>query len=88
MSQEPQYQLDKKYRLQWEPSQKHYILLFAEGLVQLNDSAADILKLCDGQHSESDIITDMISLYGTHDIAEDVKTFIKEAQNNGWINAE
>ena len=36
------------HRLQWEEAQQRYVILYPEGLVELNLSAAEILKLCDG----------------------------------------
>ena len=36
------------FRLQWEPAQGCFVLLYPEGMVKLNQSAGEILKRCDG----------------------------------------
>ena len=41
--------LSRLYRLQWEEAQDNYVLLYPEGMVKLNQSAAEILKRCDGE---------------------------------------
>ena len=32
------------FRLQWEPAQNAYVLLYPEGMIKLNGSAGEILK--------------------------------------------
>ena len=34
------------HRLQWEEVQQKYVILYPEGMVELNQSSAEILKLC------------------------------------------
>ncbi|MEO1885981.1 MAG: pyrroloquinoline quinone biosynthesis peptide chaperone PqqD, partial [Methyloprofundus sp.] len=36
------------HRLQWEEVQQKDVILYPEGMVELNQSSAEILKLCDG----------------------------------------
>ncbi len=36
------------HRLQWEEAQQKDVILYPEGMVELNQSSAEILKLCDG----------------------------------------
>ncbi len=36
------------HRLQWEEAQQKNVILYPEGMVELNQSSAEILKLCDG----------------------------------------
>ena len=36
--------LSRLFRLQWEEAQGAYVLLYPEGMVKLNDSAAQVLK--------------------------------------------
>ena len=37
------------FRLQFEPAQDGWVLLYPEGMVRLNEPAAEILRRCDGQ---------------------------------------
>ena len=43
--------LSRLFRLQFESVQNAWVLLYPEGMVQLNPSAAEILRRCDGQRS-------------------------------------
>ena len=49
------------YRFQWEAAQNAYVLLFPEGMVQLNVAAGEILRRCDGKLSTEQIIADLRS---------------------------
>ncbi|HIE5157346.1 TPA: pyrroloquinoline quinone biosynthesis peptide chaperone PqqD, partial [Pseudomonas aeruginosa] len=41
--------LRRGFRFQFEPAQDCHVLLYPEGMVKLNDSAGEILKLVDGR---------------------------------------
>lgn len=74
------------YRLQWEPAQHSHVLLYPEGMIRLNDSAAAILTRCDGQTSLSDLIDALAAEYpGEATLAEDIREFIDLARQRGWI---
>ncbi len=45
-----------KARLQWDEVRSRYVLLYPEGLVALNPTAAEIMGLCDGARSVADIV--------------------------------
>ncbi len=77
--------ISRKYRFQWEESQKKYVLLYAEGMVQLNETASEILKLCDGQHTVEDIINILQASYHDENLQSDVLLFITETLEKGWI---
>ena len=44
-----QPKINPMFRLQWEQVQECYVLLYPEGMVKLNDSAGEIMKLIDGK---------------------------------------
>jgi pyrroloquinoline quinone biosynthesis protein D len=48
--------IPSRFRLQSEPAQNAYLLLYPEGMVKLSDSAAQILKHIDGVGSVSSTI--------------------------------
>lgn len=80
--------LAKGFRLQWEKSQARYVLLYPEGMVTLNTSAAEILKLCDGYRSIAAIITVLQSRYtqgAISDLIEDTYHFLTKALQKGWL---
>ena len=73
------------YRLQWEPAQNAYVLLFPEGMVKLNASAGEILRRCDGCRTGRDIVAELEVTYPGTPLAADVLAFLEIAANRGWI---
>ncbi|MCZ7024350.1 pyrroloquinoline quinone biosynthesis peptide chaperone PqqD, partial [Salmonella enterica] len=47
------------YRYQYEPAQKGHVLLYPEGMIKLNDSAALIGGLIDGERDVAAIIAEL-----------------------------
>lgn len=78
--------LSRRFRLQFEPAQSRWVLLYPEGMVQLNDSAAEILKRCDGQRSLPDIVTELEQAFNAQDLAPQVQALLEEGQRRGWID--
>lgn len=74
-------------RLQWEAVQNAYVLLYPEGMVKLNTSAAEILRRCDGIRSIDEIVTDLESAFQRSDLQDDVVRFLELARTQGWISA-
>lgn len=73
------------YRLQWEEVQQCHVLLYPEGMVQLNDTAAAILSFCDGKRSVIGVIAALENEYEAEDLREDVVAFLLEAVDRGWV---
>lgn len=73
------------YRMQWEPVQNAHVLLYPEGMVKLNASAAAILALCDGTRSPQDIVAALKARYPDADLAQDVFDWLRTAQLQGWL---
>jgi len=75
------------YRLQFEPAQGRFVLLYPEGMVELSDSAAAVLKKCNGEGplARSEIIDALQCDYPGADIAQDVHEFLGEALQRGWL---
>lgn len=68
------------FRLQFEPSQNAYVLLYPEGMVQLNESAASILKQVNGYDNVGEIISNLEQQYPqAQDIKADVLAFLEVA---------
>jgi pyrroloquinoline quinone biosynthesis protein D len=77
--------LSKLFRLQWEPAQDAYVLLYPEGMVKLNQSAAEILKRCDGSNAIAAIVADLERTFEVGDLDDEVQSFLKEAYERGWL---
>ena len=73
------------HRLQWEEAQQKYVILYPEGMVELNQSSAAILQLCDGSRQLADIISELETQFATTGLGPDVTAFLEVAVNNGWI---
>ena len=73
------------YRLQFEPAQDSWVLLYPEGLVKLNGPASEILKRCDGQATVLDITADLERAFSQSDLRGDVGDFLSEAYERQWI---
>jgi pyrroloquinoline quinone biosynthesis protein D len=73
------------HRLQWEEAQQKTVILYPEGMVELNQSSAEILKLCDGTRKLADIVNELETKFETSNLTNDVSAFLAVALENGWI---
>ncbi|MGV8675572.1 pyrroloquinoline quinone biosynthesis peptide chaperone PqqD [Pseudomonas aeruginosa] len=74
------------YRLQWEPAQQTYVLLYPEGMIKLNESAGAIASLIDGQRSVATIVAELEARYpGATALADDVVQFMEVARDKFWL---
>ncbi|UJW81883.1 pyrroloquinoline quinone biosynthesis peptide chaperone PqqD [Hydrogenophaga sp. SL48] len=81
-----QPKLSRRFRLQYEEAQSRWVLLYPEGMVQLNDSAAEILKRCDGQRSLTEIVSELEQAFSAQDLMPQVQSLLEEGQRRGWID--
>lgn len=77
--------LSRKFRLQFEPAQDRWVLLYPEGMVQLNPSAAEILQRCDGSAGVDEIVASLQEKFNVEGIAPEVRALLEEGQRRGWI---
>ncbi len=77
--------LSRLFRLQWEETQNIYVLLYPEGMVKLNQSAAEILKRCDGNKDTAAIVSDLESAFSVSGLQDEVADFLSVANERGWI---
>lgn len=73
------------HRLQWEEAQQKDVILYPEGMVELNQSSAEILKLCDGTRKLAQIVSDLEQKFSTTGLVNDITAFLEVALKNGWI---
>ncbi len=76
------------HRLQWEEAQQKDVILYPEGMVELNQSSAEILKLCDGSRALNDIVADLEEKFSTTGLKNDIIAFLDVALQNGWIKQD
>ncbi len=77
--------VSRKFRLQWEPVQDAHVLLYPEGMVKLNRTAAAILSRCDGERSVADIVADLENSYGVRGLSTEVTAFVSMALERTWL---
>ncbi|KJK16437.1 pyrroloquinoline quinone biosynthesis peptide chaperone PqqD [Pseudomonas sp. NPDC087612] len=75
------------YRFQYEPAQKGHVLLYPEGMIKLNDSAALIGGLIDGQRDVAAIIAELDKQFpGVPELGDDIEQFMEVARAEHWIS--
>jgi pyrroloquinoline quinone biosynthesis protein D len=77
--------LGAHFRLQWEEAQQAHVLLYPEGMVRLNASAAEILKRCDGTRTAAAIVAELEQAFGATGLRDDVDAFLDIALKQGWV---
>jgi pyrroloquinoline-quinone synthase len=78
-------ELHRQYRFQWEEAQQCHVLLYPEGMVQLQGGAGEIMKRVDGRASLDDIVSDIERSFPGADVRGDVVEFLEVAHGKGWI---
>jgi pyrroloquinoline quinone biosynthesis protein D len=74
------------HRLQWEEVQQKYVILYPEGMVELNLPSAEILKLCDGGHSAEKIVAELEQKFEQTGLQNDIFSFLEVALAKNWID--
>jgi pyrroloquinoline quinone biosynthesis protein D len=78
-------QFSPLHRLQWEEAQQKHVILYPEGMVELNPSAAEILLLCDGVRTLDNIVAVLEEKFAVSALTSDVTEFLEIALANRWI---
>ena len=85
MQQEKLLTVNNHFQLQWEKRQDCFVLLYPEGMVQLSQSAGEIMNLCDGKNSAMDITNTLEEKFNLVGLLSDVKEFLEDAMNRKWV---
>ena len=81
-----QPRLNPMFRLQWEEIQQSWVILFPEGMIRLNPSAAEILRRCDGTYTSHQIVSELEQAFNATDLAPEVEAFLAHAREKGWLS--
>jgi len=80
------FKLNPRYQYQWEEAQQCHVLLYPEGLIKLSDSAAEILQRCQQPTTMAALVDELNTAFpGAEGLANDVKEFLADAQQQVWI---
>ncbi|KAB7885575.1 pyrroloquinoline quinone biosynthesis peptide chaperone PqqD [Poseidonibacter ostreae] len=77
--------INTHFQLQWEEKQNCFVLLYPEGMVQLSQSAGEIMNLCDGKNTIIDITNALEEKFNLVGLLTDVKEFLEDAMNRKWV---
>ncbi|MEG2392944.1 MAG: pyrroloquinoline quinone biosynthesis peptide chaperone PqqD [Pseudomonas sp.] len=78
--------LRQGFRLQWEPRQDCHVLLYPEGMIKLNETAALIGGLIDGERDVAAIIAKLDEQFpGVPELGDDIEQFMEVARAQHWI---
>ena len=74
------------FRFQWEPAQNCHVLLYPEGMIKLNETAALIGGLIDGERDVAAIIAELDKQFpGVPELGDDVEQFMEVAREQHWL---
>ena len=77
--------LNSLFRLQSEKAQDSWVLLYPEGMVKLNQSAAEIMQRCDGKKNIADIVAELEKAFESEVLISDVTGFVDVAIQQNWL---
>ncbi len=77
--------VNNHFQLQWEEQQNCFVLLYPEGMVQLSQSAGEIMNLCDGKKSCENIVQALEEKFQTSGLEKDVVDFLDDAIQRDWV---
>ena len=83
--------LAPKVRLRWDRKDSRYMLLYPERGLVLNATAAEVVKLCTGEHTVAAIVERLAELYAPQPadaIEREVLVFLNAMVERGLIQSE
>jgi pyrroloquinoline quinone biosynthesis protein D len=72
-------------RLRYDEVREEHVLLVPEGAVRLNETAAHVLELCDGERSLDEIAATLSQRYSGADVADDVRELLGGMGERGLV---
>ena len=72
-------------RLHHDKVREQYVLLFPEGALVLNDTAVEVLELCDGERSLDDVAAVLSERYEGADVRDDVSELLDGIGERGLV---
>jgi pyrroloquinoline quinone biosynthesis protein D len=81
-------ELNPNYHFRWEEPQQAHVLLYPEGIVKLNETAAAILEVCTAAPSIAAGAEELSLRYGKQDLCAEVLKFLEVAHAKGWVRVK
>ena len=83
--------LAKKARIRFDRKTERYLLLYPEKGLELNPTAADIARLCTGEHTLTDMVERLVDKYPRQprsDIEREMLAFLAVLGERGLVGYE
>ena len=82
--------LAAKARLKWDAVRQKHLLLYPEGVLVLNQTARDVLALCDGRRTVAEIVGALAAQYASDAkaIEGDVKEILGKLADKSFVTLE
>jgi pyrroloquinoline quinone biosynthesis protein D len=74
-----------KARLKWDEIRQKPLLLFPEGVLVLNPTAHEIVRLCAGQPTVAEIVKSLGEKFGGDTVDRDVKELLARLMDKGLM---
>jgi pyrroloquinoline quinone biosynthesis protein D len=78
-------ELNPTHHFRWEEPQQAHVLLYPEGIVKLNETAAAIIESAIGAPSIGAAASVIADRYGRADLEPKILAFLEDARAKGWI---
>jgi pyrroloquinoline quinone biosynthesis protein D len=72
-------------RLQYDDVRNEHMLLIPEAAVRLNETAAEVLDLCDGHRSVDDIASAISARYPGAEVDADIRELLDRLGESGLV---
>ncbi|TLP38311.1 pyrroloquinoline quinone biosynthesis peptide chaperone PqqD [Arcobacter arenosus] len=86
MNKEKLIVVNEHFQLQFEQAQDCFVLLYPEGMVQLNQSAGEIMNQCDGTKNFNEIVSTLEEKFNMPNLSNDIEAFFDEAFDRKWVS--
>lgn len=83
--------LVRRVRLRWDAARGTHALLYPEGLLVLNPSAAEVLGYCDGAHTVREILDTLAVEHpevSAEVLAADVREVLARVRDRGFLTVD
>ncbi len=83
--------LASKARIRFDRKTERYLLLYPEKGLELNPTAADIARLCTGEHTLTDMVERLVDKYPKQprpDIEREMRAFLAVLGERGLVRYE
>jgi pyrroloquinoline quinone biosynthesis protein D len=81
-------EMNSTHHFRWEEPQRAHVLLYPEGIVKLNETAAAIIEAATGAASIGAAVADLAARYGRDDLEPKIIAFLEDARAKGWIRVK